>query len=259
MDAPSLFVPDGAAFVPTDLASSPWGPDSLHGGAPAALLARAFERHEPDEATRLVRMTLELLRPVPLAPLTVDVRTTRPGKRVQLMEGRLLAGDTEACRAVALRLHDTRLDLPPVVDVGERPPPPERGLKFESRWPWRAFHTDGMELRFVAGTFMEPGPATAWFRLRQPVVAGEEPTPFMRAAAAADFGNGLSQLLSMDDWLFINPDLTITVFRPPEGEWVCLDARTYLDPSGAGLAESALFDVRGRIGRSTQSLLLDRR
>jgi hypothetical protein len=95
--------------------------------------------------------------------------------------------------------------------------------------------------------------------LRVDVVADEEPSPIMRVAAAADFGNGISQLLPMQDWIFINPDLTFTVSRPPAGEWVCLDATSHLTDDGAGFAESALFDERGRIGRAVQSLLLDRR
>jgi hypothetical protein len=52
--------------------------------------------------------------------------------------------------------------------------------------------------------------------------------------------------------------LTIYLHRYPEGEWVCLDAATYVGPQGTGLAESRLFDARGPIGRSVQSLLIDR-
>lgn len=250
----ALFVPDGPRFVPTELTRSPWGPHSQHGGAPAALLARAFEHHDHDAATRLVRMTVELVKPVPLEPLDVEVRTVRPGTRVQLLEASLRAGDVEVARAVGLRLHRADIDVP--TDDSPPPPPPETGIRERADWPYRAFHTDGMELRFVAGTFMEPGPATAWFRLLVPVVAGEEPSPFVRAAAAADFSNGISQVVAMDRVSFINPDLTVHVYRPPEGEWVCVEARSFLDPGGAGVAESALYDRRGRIGRATQSLLL---
>jgi len=260
-DPDALFVPDGDVYVPTELGASPWGPDSLHGGAPAALLTRAVERHEPDTVERqLVRMTIEILRPVPIAPLRVETRTIRPGRRVQLVESSLYAGDVEVTRATGLRLHVVDLPLPDAaVDPEPTPPPPDRGRPFDVEWGWRAFHLDGMELRMVAGDFREPGPCTAWFRLRVPVVAGEEPTPMMRVAAAADFGNGLSQVLPMEGWLYINPDLTFTVSRPPTGEWVCLAASTHLAGAGAGFAESALYDERGRMGRAVQSLLLDRR
>jgi hypothetical protein len=62
-----------------------------------------------------------------------------------------------------------------------------------------------------------------------------------------------------DGWAFINPDLTVYLHRLPAGEWVCLDAVTYVEPHGIGLAESRLFDERGPVGRAAQSLLLERR
>ncbi|MFD4406929.1 hypothetical protein ACFWPH_29605 [Nocardia sp. NPDC058499] len=43
------------------------------------------------------------------------------------------------------------------------------------------------------------------------------------------------------------------VVRQSAGEWVCLDAVTHPQPHGIGLAESALFDEKGPLGRSTQS------
>jgi acyl-CoA thioesterase len=98
-----------------------------------------------------------------------------------------------------------------------------------------------------------------WIRLTMPVVAGEPPTPLARVAAASDFGNGVSSHLSWDTHTFINPDLTIYVHRPPEGEWVCLDATTHYGADGIAMAESALYDTRGRIGRAVQALLVERR
>ena len=40
----------------------------------------------------------------------------------------------------------------------------------------------------------------------------------------------------------------------PVGEWICLQARTELGGNGCGIAESALYDETGLIGRATQSL-----
>jgi hypothetical protein len=92
-----------------------------------------------------------------------------------------------------------------------------------------------------------------------PVVAGEETTPLMRVAAAADFGNGISGEVAWDEHLFINPDLTIYLHRLPAGDWIGLDARTWPTHEGVGIADAALYDESGRIGRSVQALLLDRR
>ena len=56
------------------------------------------------------------------------------------------------------------------------------------------------------------------------------------------------------EYVFINPDLTIYVFREPVGEWICLDARMIVADGGAGFSEAVLYDDRGRVGRSLQSL-----
>src|SRR5258708_2911849 len=81
--AESIFLSEGEHFVPTEQARGPWDPGALHGGALAALIATTFEQHEPVPGTQVARMGFELLRPIPFAPLTVAVRTVRPGRRVQ--------------------------------------------------------------------------------------------------------------------------------------------------------------------------------
>jgi hypothetical protein len=116
-----------------------------------------------------------------------------------------------------------------------------------------------MEYRFVSGRFLEPGPATVWMRMRQPLVEGEEPSPLQRVLVAADSGNGVSATLDWSRYLFINVDLGVHLHRLPEGEWVCLDAITHPEPEGVGLADTALYDERGPLGRALQSLLVRKR
>ncbi|MCJ7438753.1 MAG: thioesterase family protein [Acidimicrobiia bacterium] len=256
-----IFDLDGDVVHPTPLARGPWSPNAMHGGPPAALLARVVERHDPGPATFVARLTIDLLRPVPLAPLTVVARTSRPGKKVQWVEASLLADGVEVARASALRLRtapDLGLPLPPVPGP-ELPPPsasPEFRIQFGPDAPvgfWAA-----MDVRQAAGSWTEPGPGAVWFRLRVPVVAGETPTPLQRVTAAADFGNGVSAALARGEYLFINPDLSIHLHRYPAGEWIGLDATTAAEPVGVGLAVSRLHDEQGPIGMSLQSLLVDR-
>jgi hypothetical protein len=260
----ALYELDGEFFVPSALTRGPWSPDAQHGGPPAALLARCLDRFENEGELFLARLTIELLRPVPLSPLTVTTQLTRPGRKVQLVAASLAAGATEVVRATALRIRIAAIELSPeAVVASPSPPGPAEGAS--SRSPWvaprgqLAFHSDGVEHRFVAGGFDRPGAATDWIRLRVPVVADEDTLPVSRVAAAADFGNGVSWVMSRDaGYVFINPDLTIHLHRRPAGEWVCLEAITYAQPHGVGMAESRLWDERGPIGRSVQSLLLDR-
>jgi hypothetical protein len=246
--------------VPTELARGPWSAEAQHGGAPAALLARALERADPGPAGFVTRLTVDLVRPVPLVPLEVATRTVRAGRRVQWLEAALHADGQEVVRATAVRLRvDPELELPVPAPDRLAVPPPAVGTPMELEWPDRStgFWT-AMELRVVAGSFADVGEATIWFRLTVPVVEGEEPSPLQRVAAAADFGNGVSTALERHRYLFINPDLTVHLHRHPVGEWVALEARTFAEPYGVGVAESALHDEAGRIGRSLQSLLVDR-
>lgn len=256
----AIFVPDGpGCFVPTELARGPWDPDALHGGAPAALLARAVEALPADGEHRMavVRLTYEFLRPVPLAALEVRTRLVRPGKRVQLVEAALHAGDEEVARLTALRIREDEVPAPAPAD--ELPPAgqgaPTSGVLLEA--PARrdtSFAWHAMEIRFAAGSFWEVGPAFAWFRLRVPLVPGEVPSPLQRLAAAGDFGNGIATAVSWATHVFINPDLTLYVERLPAGEWVGLDAATRIATPGVGVSDSTLYDERGRVGRAQQGL-----
>lgn len=260
MPEEAVFLPQDGGLVATALARGPWDPGAQHGGAPAALLMRAFERLPAGEALQIVRVTYELLRPVPLGHLEADADVVRGGRRVQLLEGAIRTPDgIEVVRARALQVH--RADASGRSTAVSPPPPgPEEGGEHDPgggfQPPYRPmFAPDAIEIRFVKGRF-GGGPATAWFRLRVPLVAGEEPSPLERLAAAGDFGNGISAELSWDEFAFINPDLTLYVERPPEGEWIGLESRTTIAAGGVGMAESVLYDLRGRVGRAVQALLV---
>jgi hypothetical protein len=253
----SVFLAQNGAIVATELARGPWDPRAQHGGAPAALLMRAFERQPAVEGLMLSRVTYEFLRPVPLGDLDVCVEVTRPGRRVQLLEGTIETLDgVEVVRARALQVQAADAGAPPT----PTPPPPagpDGGRPNDLVAPYSPmFAPDAIEIRFVDGHFHGSGPSTAWFRMRVPLVDGEEMTPLQRLAAAGDFGNGISSSLPWGEWLFINPDLTLYIERPPVGEWICLEARTIIAAQGVGTAESILYDQRGRVGRAAQSLLV---
>ena len=253
----ALFAEDGGAFVPSEHTRGPWDPRAQHGGAPAALLGRAIERLPTDVPMQVARITVDLLRPVPMAPMRVAARVLRPGRRVQLAEADATVDGEVVCRATAWRIRAAEFTFPasdvtsPVIGN----PGTARPFIAESDQP--ALHRTGMEIRFSHGAFETPGDATAWFRLRYPVVAGETPSPLQRVLAAADFGNGISSAFEFLTFLYVNTDLTVHLHRLPAGEWVCLAAHTSVEPTGIGLAQSALYDERGPLGRSLQSLLID--
>jgi hypothetical protein len=256
----AVFTRSGRTFVSTELARGPWDPRAQHGGAPAALLMRAFEELPAADGLSLSRVTYEFLRPVPIGELEVLADVVRGGRRVQLLEGSLTSGDgVEVVRARALQVQAADPGAPRTPPAPP-PPGPEHGRESDLRAPHRPmFAPDAIEIRFVAGTFHGGAPSTAWFRLRCALVAGEEPSPLQRLAAAGDFGNGISATLPWDEYMFINPDLTLYVDREPVGEWICLEAQTIIAPDGVGTAESILYDERGRVGLAIQALLVARR
>ena len=253
-----LYEPDGERFVPTGLTRGPWHRDFQHAGPPAALLARAVERAGAVAPGQAARLGFDILRPVPLAPHRVEVRTLRPGRNVEQLEATLLdaAGGDALMRLTAWRLRREALELP--CGLGEPDPPPPPAAEGTSSLPafWAepvAYHA-ALDWRFVSGEFDAPGPATAWTRLRVPVVGGEPPSPLERLLVMADAASGISHVLDWTRWVFINVDLGIQLERPPEGEWMAMDAVTRLGPAGAGLCTSVLSDERGRVGVSTQTL-----
>ena len=243
----------GATVQPSEFTRGPWDPNAQHAGPPSALLGRAIELCEPREGMRVGRVTVEILAPVPIAPLTVSASVVRPGRSVEMLEASLSGPDGEVMRARGWRLAVSEI----TADWEREEPPPGRGdataLEFFATGERVGWHT-AMEIVFARGAFLEAGPATVWMRPRVALIEGEEITSLQRVLVAADGGNGVSAPVDWSRFIFINTDLSVHLLRPPEGEWVCLDAVTHVD--GTGLTDTALWDERGRIGRAAQTLLV---
>jgi hypothetical protein len=250
----AFYEPLGAGrFRSTPHTRGPWDPAFQHAGPPAALLGRAVERCEAREGLVLARLTYEILRPVPVADVEVGVRVARPGRSVELLEGELTVDDEPV---VTVRAWRVKASSAP--DVHRDGTPPPRPAEVSSPPPGLDDfgYSRAVELRFAAGGWGQRRPATVWTRLLVPVVAGEQPTGVQRVLAVADSGNGVSAVLSWEDWLFINPELTVHFRRPPRGEWICLDAETSIAAGGAGLARSVLSDDDGVVAQGAQALLV---
>jgi len=250
----SFYEPLGdGRFTATPHTRGPWDPAFQHAGPPAALLGRELERCAPRADFVLARTTFEILRPIPVAEVAVSARVVRPGRSVELLEGELSANGDVVMTVRAWRLLATTA---PTVDRDE----PALGRPDEATPPPPELDTFGygraVELRFAAGGWWQRRPATVWTRLRVPVVAGEEPTGVQRVLAVADSGNGVSAVLPLREWLFINTELTVHFRREPHGEWICLDAQTAINEGGAGLASSTLSDDDGVVALGAQSLLV---
>jgi hypothetical protein len=273
---PAFYEPtdDPARFIGTGRCAGSWSPNLQHGGPPAALLGRAIERLSSsiEGPTQVGRFTAEILGPVPVGEVAVTASISRPGRRVELVEAHLVADGRTAMSARAWRMRVQPMELPvpagviPVYDElpgfpkgeVELPPMPDRADTF--RLPmWNTGYADSVEWRFVTGGEEGNSPATVWARPRVDLVAGEPATPLSRLLVLADTGNGLSRILDVDTWWFINTELTVHLHRQPAGDWFLLAARSTVEASGNGLTETELYDQRGRVGRAAQALLVGRR
>ena len=259
----SIFTPSAdGRFTPTEHARGPWDPGALHGGAPAALIARAFEQQEPGAELPIARLSFEFLSPIPFAPLQLHTKIVRKGRRVQELQAELHAADQLICRASALRVQAVPTELPPgTLPPQDALPQPELGKEVAFALnpdAGTSFASTAMQMRW----FSDPwalGPGKVWMRLRHPLLPDEPATPLIRLVATADFGNGVSAELPFEEYLFINADLSIHLWRQPQGEWIGLDARTLLHSGGTGLAESVLHDTTGPVGRAFQTLVVQPR
>jgi hypothetical protein len=260
----ALFEREGDRVSPTSLCTGPWDPSAMHGGPPTLLCGRFLADHgDGQEAFHLARLTVELVRPIPLAPLTVEVIETRPGHRIQLLDAvvRDEAGlEVLYARGMRIRRGDNGLDPAttsptptPDVRAPTGSPPYDHGYDREPG----GFYMDAFEIRSADDRSFGPfGASACWFRLLAPTFAGEAIGSLDRVLSVADFGNGISNVVDIDTHLYINPDLTVNVHRLPVGEWLLSDAVTELRADGYGTATAHLFDEHGALGVANQSLLV---
>jgi hypothetical protein len=253
---PSFFVRDGASYEATELTRGPWSNLHQHGGPPSALMAGAAERFGADAAGFYVaRVLIDYLKPVPIAKLDIAVEPLKLGKTAQRLMVRLSSGGEELMRANVLRLrraNSTALSArPPVL------PSPEGLVRFElSFFTNPVGYHRGIEGGYVRGRFGE-NVVTCWVRQTAPLVEGETPSGLQRVLLIADAESGLCNPVDIRRYTFVNPDLVVMLDREPQGEWVGLDAISSASPLGTGIAQAAVHDVYGAVGRSAQTLVIE--
>lgn len=249
-----FYVPDGDRLIATASTRGPWSNVHQHAGPPSALLVRACERAAPEMA--LARITVEMLRPVPIDAVTVRVEVEKPGRKALVLRA-VLEADGVVCllaRAVMMRVADVGA---PVVTHGVAPASVEEASAFEFDFFQHpiGYHT-AMEARVARGRWGQ-GDMALWMRQRVALVADEAPSPAQRVLVVADAGSGVSAALDPRRFGFLNADLTVHLLRPPVDAWIRMDSQTFVGPDGRALADTALLDHHGRFGRSAQSLVVD--
>jgi hypothetical protein len=250
---------DGNRAETSPNAAGPWDATMQHGSAPAALVTWAAEAIPTAVPMQIVRVSIDLMRPVPVAPLSIETEVLREGRKIQLCAIRLLANNVGVVRATVLKVRADSLPLPAdITDAAIDVPPPDQGTPMEPRFARNPFMS-GLSVSAVRGGFLHIGPAAIWYRVDRLIVEGAAISQMMRAVVAADFCNGTSSVLDFDKWTFLNADLTVSLARAPVGDWILLNAETWVGPDGAGIAAGRLGDVKGYFGRAVQSLVIEKR
>jgi len=255
----------GDIYTPTQWAGSPWSRELQHGGPVCGLMAAAAEEAARESCLRVTRLSVDLCRPIPLAPLRRVSQLVRRGRRLTLLEVRLQDGDVVVTRATALLLA-ANSELASTWRQEEPPPPGPLGIEplqfmprdYVAQVP-PGFHRS-VEVRLSED---ELGPAI-WATTPLDLVDEEAISPLVRAAMLSDLTFALSGRLLLRRGLvpldprrvaLINADMTLYLERPPEGAWVAMRSGSISDCDGIGLAEVTQLDTRGRYGRSTQALV----
>lgn len=253
----SLYVPlPGARFLATRLTQGPWAPDRQHGGPVAALLARALESQAPP-GWLTPQLTVDFLSAAPLAEVTLSTEVIKDGRRARCVIASLAHDGRVCARARAWQV----VPCPAAGAAGTaagtvRVLPPLPADSSYGRARFRFGYQQAVELRFVRGSLRERAAATAWARLRVPLLPATAPSALQRVAALADFGSGISAILDRGAWRYHNLDLSLHLHRCPAGEWICLDAASLVGPDGTGTCRTTLHDTGGPFGAAAQSLLV---
>lgn len=247
-DNEAFFRPDGERLAPTAQARGPWNPNSMHGRILAGLLAHTVERQHGDPEFHFARLTIDLFRLPPLAPVSIESRVIREGNRIKVAEGSISCEGVEVARGNVVMLRrsaqpDGAVWSPPRWDV----PGPEETLPPRGSGPGRMAI---WETRPISGPgFGGVEQKRAWLRENRPLIAGQPLTPFVRAAVAADYTNPFAN--SGERGLnFVNADITLYLHRLPETPWIGFEVASHQSEAGIAVAECTLYDERGAIGKS---------
>ncbi|WP_193043385.1 thioesterase family protein [Mycolicibacterium baixiangningiae] len=250
----------GEKFVATDLVRSTWSAAIQHAAPVSALLVRALQRCEPREDTRLSRVMVDLLGPVPAdGELRVSAQRERAGSQIELVSAQMSAPGPDGTPRPVARASGWRLqqrDTAGVVHASApalRPVSEARSRDMAKDWDRNYIHS--LDWRWLT-TPLNDGPGESWITPTVDLVKGETMTPLERLFTVADDANGIGAKLDIRRWTFLNTDLVVHVHRIPDGHWIGIRAETSYGPDGIGVTSGTLFDEAGPVGAIQQSVLV---
>jgi hypothetical protein len=256
----AIFMPEGDLFRATEHAGGPWSPDMLQGSATTALMVREVERLAVASGFAVRRLTFDLWRPAGLSAFRLQTDMLRDGRKAKTIQVRLMDGEVEIGRCTALLTAQSgESPADPFTKAADSDAAPETGAPppaFAQKW---SRYFQNVSVRLIEGALEKPGPAAAWMRLDMPLVDGETNTPLLQAVQAADFSSGVAQIVDMREWTFINPEISLYLFRAPQDQWILIRSRTRVGANGAGLTMATLSDRQRPFAEVMQAMTFEKR
>ena len=238
-------------FRSTVHAQGAWSADQQHMAPVAGLLTHALETCSPRDDLTMSRVAFDILGLIPAGDVEVTARVLRAGRTIELLEAEMTAAGRVVVRATAWRLARSDTSSIAGTELG-RIPGPDDSEPFDMAAIWPGGYIRSVEAKDAGER--RPGRSTVWIRPMFDLIDGEPVSDLARLFGVIDTANGVAVRARPTDVLFPNTDLTVHLFRQPEGEWLGLDTDVTFGPDGIGLTSSVLHDVHGPVGRSAQTL-----
>ena len=255
--------PRGEKFAASDHVISTWGAAMQNAAPVSALLVRALERCTPRDDTRISRVVVDLLGPVPVTDqLWVRARVERPGTMIELIGAEMVAPGPggqprPVAKATAWRFQGANTaNLPPTPADPLRPV--GEGIRRHPDDGTDRTYIQSLDWRWL-NDILNSVVAECWARPLVDLVAGEPLTPTLRLFTVADIANGMGSRLEPAEWTFLNTDLAVHMHRLPEGEWIGVQSENHYGQDGVGVSRGTLFDESGSVAVIQQAQLVRRR
>jgi len=240
------FTSTPTGFVPSATASSPWGPDMLHGRFLGGLAARAVEQEIDQAAWRVARVSVDLFRPAAMQEVSVQLEMIRDGRRICVFDVSLFCAGHKVARVVAVALKKGHEPPGRIWAPSYRPwPSPESCSTQDSDG-----NNPNWLINAVDGGFGTGNQTRMWTNDTGLLVDDEPLSPLVRAALTGDIACPIAN--SSDQGLhYINGDYNLLLGRYPIGEWIGLETSTHLASDGISVAGCILVDEVGPFATSS--------
>lgn len=234
-------------------AQGAWNPEEQHMAPVSGILVRELEAFAPRPELRMARINFDILGMIPGGEFSIECKVLRPGKTIELVQAEMIANGRTSVRATAWRLQ--RSDTTAVAGLGDVAMPSlSEATSAQGLAEWPGGYIRSIDLQSVPGAV--PGRGQSWLRGGYAMVEGEPTEDLVKLIGVADTANGIAPRIAPGEGTYIYPntDLSIHLYREPEGEWLGLDTSVTFGSDGIGLTSSVLNDHRGPFGRAEQIL-----